>query len=159
MRRDLIALPDISRVWIYQCKEPVSYETGEKIRDDLYQFSMQWKSHGVDLDCYGNLFHYQFLVMVADPTNLPSGCSIDSSVNFIKELGQRYDRDFMDRMTYAYMEDDHVKTISHADFPSAYKSGQITDETLVFNNLVDDKATFLENWIVPLNESWHRKFL
>ncbi len=159
MRRDLIALPDSSKVWIYQCKEPVSYEVGEQIRQDLYDFSMQWSSHGVELECYGNLFHYQFVVLVADPSNLPSGCSVDSSVHLVQELGQKYDRDFMDRMTYAYMENDRVKTISHQDFPSAYKTGQINEETLIFNNLVDNKATFLEEWIVPLKESWHRKFI
>lgn len=159
MRRDLIALPDNSKVWIYQCKDPVSYEVGEMIRKDLYDFSMQWGSHGVELDCYGNLFHYQFLVMVADPSNLPSGCSIDSSVHFVQDLGQKYSRDFMDRMTYAYMQEDHVKTITHQDLPAAYAAGQINDETLFFNNLVNNKSTFLEEWIVPFKESWHRKFV
>ncbi len=159
MRRDLIALPDSSKVWIYQCQEPVSYEVGEQIRQDLYDFSMQWRSHGVELECYGNLFHYQFLVLVADPSNLPSGCSVDSSVHFVQALGQKYGRDFMDRMTYAYMQEDEVKTISHQEFPSAYAAGEINDDTLIFNNLVDNKATFLEDWIVPLKESWHRKFI
>lgn len=158
MRRDLIALPDNSKVWIYQAPAPVSYEVSEEIKKELYDFTMQWKSHGHELDCYANLFHYQFLVFVADPSNLPSGCSIDSSVHFISELGKKYQVDFMDRETFAYMYEDKVNYIAKDDFSHGFSSGQLSEEIMMFDNLVNNKADFLEKWVVPLEESWHRRF-
>lgn len=158
MRRDLIALPDSSKVWIYQAPAPVSYEVSEQIKKDLYDFTMEWKSHGHELDCYANLFHYQFLVFVADSSNLPSGCSIDSSVHFIQALGDKYGVDFMDRETFSYMVDDTVHSIAKSDFKGGFESGKLGEEILMFDNLVQNKADFLERWVVPLEESWHRKF-
>jgi len=159
MRRDLIALPDDSKVWIYQAKQPLDEQSSQAIKDSLYDFSMQWKSHGQDIDSYAHLFHNQFIVLVADGSQLPSGCSIDSSVHFITELGNKYKADFFDRMTFAYLEDDHVKTISNVEFKNAYTSNLVSKETLMFDNLVTNKKDFLEKWILPLEESWHTKFL
>lgn len=159
MRRDLIALPDESKTWVYQCAEPVTDDQAEQIRNELYEFTMQWQSHGVELDCYANLFHNQFLVFVADPSNLPSGCSIDASVHFVQQLGTRHGKDFMDRTTFAYMDGDHVKTIHKDDLKEAYGQGIIGDETFMFNNLVSGKDQFLMEWIIPLNQSWHKKFV
>ena len=158
MRRDLIALPDDSKVWIYQATNPISEDVSDLIKDDIYNFTMQWASHGHALDCYGHLFHYQFLVLVADANSLPSGCSIDSSVHFIKTIGEKYNIDFFDRMRFAYLEGEDIKTVSNIEFKDLAASGDINSETYMFNNLVDNKGTFLENWIIPLNESWHQKF-
>jgi len=120
---------------------------------------MQWTSHGKVIDSYAHLFHNQFIVLVADGSELPSGCSIDSSVHFITDLGKLHRVDFFDRMTFAYLEDDHVNTINNIDFKQAYKEKVVSNETLMFDNLVNNKKDFLEKWIVPLEDSWHTKFL
>ncbi len=159
MRRDLIALPENSKVWIYQADKSIPEDTCEAIKEALYDFSMSWISHGVELDCYGHLFHSQFLVLVADSSNLPSGCSIDSSVHFIEGLGQRHKVNFFDRMTFTYMQDEVVYAVHTTDFKDKFDSGAINAETLVFDNLVNDKSTFINEWIKPLKDSWHMKFL
>lgn len=159
MRRDLIALPDDSKVWIYQAEKKIDEEVSKRIKEALYHFSMQWQSHGKELDSYAHLFHNQFIVLVVDGSSLPSGCSIDSSVHFITELANKFDINFFDRMTFAYMEQDHVMTIKNSEFKSAYQSNTINNGTLMFDNLVNNKGDFLEKWIVPLEESWHTKFL
>lgn len=159
MRRDLIALPEDSRVWVYASDRALSDESSEQIKDTLYDFSLQWQSHGHDLDCYAQLFHNQFLVFVADSSSLPSGCSIDSSVHIIKELSNKYGVDFFNRMIFQYFDEDHIKSIHKTDLKTAYSSGRIDDETLVFNNLVQSKAEFINDWIIPLKDSWHAKFV
>ena len=159
MRRDLIALPPDSKVWIYQASQPVSHSDADIIKEEIYRFTMNWASHGHVLDCYGHLFHYQFLVLVADANSLPSGCSIDSSVHFVKAIGDKFKIDFFDRMQFAYLDGDHIATLSSTRFKEAVSEGQINNDTLVFNNLVDNKSDFLENWIIPLQDSWHQKFV
>jgi hypothetical protein len=37
--------------------------------------------------------------------------------------------------------------------------GLITDETVVFNNLVDTKEAFEKNWEISLGESWHKQLV
>ena len=159
MRRDLIALPDDSKVWIYQSTQLISDEATENIKNELYDFTMKWASHGADIDCYAHLFHHQFIVCVADESKHVSGCSIDSSVHLVKEIGKRYNLDFFDRMNYAYLANDMISTVHHSKLKEAYANGTINDETLFFNNLVSDKNTFLTEWIIPLSQSWHKKFI
>lgn len=159
MRRDLLALSDQSKVWIYQANKTVDDETEERIKEDLHDFSMNWVSHGAPVDCYVDLFHKRFLVLVADDTTHVSGCSIDSSVHFIKALEQKYQLDFFDRLTYAYVEDDEFMFIHNSELNPAYQSGKITDDTRMVNNLVKSKEEFLESWIVPLKDSWYKKLI
>jgi len=159
MRRDLIALPDNSRVWVYQAKKRIPEKQAENIKKDLYDFSMKWQSHGTELDSYGHLFHSQFIVLVADSSNLPSGCSIDSSVHFIEDIGNKYGLDFFDRLTFTYMQDNKVYSLASAELGPKYSSQQINDDTLMFDNLVATKADFITDWLKPLSSSWHKKFL
>lgn len=159
MRRDLIALNDQSKVWVYQCNTEVSDEVEEAIKSKLYDFTMFWNSHGKELDCYANLFHKRFLVFVADDSNHIGGCSIDSSVHLIKQFEQDFNLNFFDRLTYSYVKNDEFHFIHSSAFAEAYKNGSITDETLMVNNLVNTKEAFLTEWIIPLSDSWYKKML
>ncbi len=161
MIRDLIALPPESKVWIYQSNKELSYDQIDLIRPAIYEYADKWVSHGHMIESYGNIFHKRFLVLVADEASLAvSGCSIDGSVHFVKWAGEQLGVDFMGRMEYAIMHDDEtITTIHHNDFKEAYDSGNINKSTKVFNNLVNTKQLFLEQWIVPLEKSWHYKFV
>lgn len=159
MRRDLIALPDDSKVWIYQAEKSIDINTADQIKEALYNFTMSWSSHGHQLDCYGHLFHFQFIVFVVDGSKLPSGCSIDSSVHIVEKIGEKYKIDFFDRLNFAYFESENIMTVDKDKFKNLYQEGLITDDSLVFNNLVKTKEEFISKWIIPLNESWHKKFV
>ncbi|NNE25379.1 MAG: hypothetical protein HKN09_00925 [Saprospiraceae bacterium] len=159
MRRDLIALHPESKVWVYASNKLIPDAQIAAIKQDIVDFTMQWQSHGQNLDCYGNIFHERFLVLVADDTHHVSGCSIDSSVHFVKALEAKYNLNFFDRMTYHYVVDEVFHTIHHSQLKAAYNEGTINDDTLMVDNLVNTKETFLERWIVPLNMSWYKKLL
>ncbi len=160
MLRDLIALPDTSKVWIYQANRPLSYDEVDIVRPMLYQFAQEWNSHGQVVQAYANIFHMQFIVLVADESNLGvSGCSIDSSVQLIRSIESTVKIDCFDRHIYTYFDGEDVKQIRHNDFKAAYDNGQLTDQTLIFDNLVDTKEKFLTSWIKPIQDSWHKMFL
>ncbi len=38
------------------------------------------------------------------------------------------------------------------------KERAISENTIVFNNLVNNKQEYLEFWEVPASESWHSRF-
>lgn len=157
---DLIALDNSSKVWIYQSDQEFSYDELDDAREDIFHFLNDWTSHSNDLTCYGNIFHRRFLAFFVDETKAStSGCSIDTSVKFVEYLGNKLNKNFFDRMTYAYMIDEEIYTIKHANLASAYAEKIINDDTLVFDNLVKTKEEFLKHWIRPLHTSWHSKFI
>lgn len=161
MIRDLIALPDTSKVWVYQSNKEFGDDIREQIRDQVRGFVHEWTSHQSPVEAYGNVFHRQFIVLVAnEEKGAVSGCSIDGSVNLIRNIAASYNLDFFDRNIFSYMtEDKQIKTVTMSDLPEAYKNGIVTDETLFFNNLVKNKDQFLLDWIVPLKSSWHYRFV
>jgi len=162
MVADLIALDDKSRVWIYQADKTLSDEQRYEIQGHLYTFLSQWTAHHAALKSYGNLFHDQFLTLFVDETTASaSGCSIDASVHFVEQLGNRYQVDFFNRMIFSYLDEEtqRVITLGREEFKAAYQAGDIGDQTLVFDNLVKTKDQFLTEWLKPLKNSWHKRFV
>lgn len=163
MIRELIALDHSAKVWIYQADRTLSTEEVVDLRRDLHEFMKQWTCHSRELLTYGNIFHQRFLALFVDETMVKtSGCSIDSSVAFVRSMADKFNTDFFNRTTYAYFTDTEQKEIhfiEHTDMKNAYEKGTIDDETLFVDNLVKTKTDFLENWVKPLNKSWHYRFV
>ncbi len=131
-----------------------------QIKKYVNEFAQSWTSHSHQMRAHGDVLHGQFVVLTADESQVDAGgCSIDTSVQFIQQLGQAYDVDLLDRMCFAWMENGKVKAASSEEFAKLYAAGEITDETLVFDNLVKTKGELDEKWLKPLNESWHRRFV
>ena len=153
-------MPANSRVWVYQSNRPFDGDEVEKINHQLSQFVDKWVSHNRALKAYGGIYHNQFIVLMVDESQAgASGCSIDSSVHFIKSLEAHFQVDFFDRMNFAYLENGVVKTAPRPEFSDLFHASKIGDNTLVFNNLVKDKAEFEASWIVALKDSWHARMV
>jgi len=155
-----LSLDFSAKVWIYMADRALNWEETDKARKAVYHFAEQWSSHNRALLSYGDIFHHRFIVFMVDETNAgASGCSIDSSVHFIKSLEEKFNVSFFNREIFAYLEDEKVKVVSKNDFASVYQNGRINDETLMFNNLVKNRQEFEDTWVAPLGESWYKRFV
>ncbi len=153
-------LSDDAKVWIYQSSRRFTETETEAIRSKVKAFTNQWASHSRQLQAYGEVFHNQFIVFIVDETQAgASGCSIDASVHFLKDLEQTYSLDLFNRMKFSYLDNDQVHTVDRAEFKAAFQAGKITPETKVFDNLVNNKFNFQHHWIKPIKASWHEKML
>jgi hypothetical protein len=65
----------------------------------------------------------------------------------------------MDKMNVSYKQGDYVAYKSLIDFKKMAKDKAVSKNTIVFNNLVNSKAEYLEFWEVPASESWHSRFV
>ena len=149
-----------SRVWIYQSNRLFTLGEAFEIEDALKEFTEQWLSHGADVKAYGNLFFGQFVVLIADETQAAvSGCSTDSSVRFVKELGQRFGVDFFNRTNLAFVSKDKIQTLPLNQLSYAFQHHFITPDTLFFNNTVQTKSELENNWLIPVKDSWLAKRL
>src|SRR5215204_6806096 len=103
---------DDSRVWIYQSSRLFTLSEALEIESLLNKFTAEWRSHGAEVDAYGNLFFGQFIVLMADETRAGvSGCSTDSSVRFVKGLEQKFGIDFFDRNNLAFVVKDKIQIL------------------------------------------------
>ena len=157
---DLIALDNSAKVWIYQADREFSYDELDEIRPMIFDFLDYWTSHQNMLMTYGNVFHRRFLAMFVDESLAgASGCSIDASVRFVKQLESHCGVSLMGRDTVAYMIDEEISTLPLNELGSAVSDGRLQADTFVFDNLVKNKDAFLKEWCKPMNESWHKRFV
>lgn len=146
-----------SRVWVYQSSRLFMLSEALDIEDLINKFTAEWRSHGAEVSAYGNLLFGQFLILMADERQSQvSGCSTDSSVRFVKDLGERFKVDFFNRTNLAFVVKDRIQMLPMNQVQYAIDNGFITPDTLYFNNLVQTKGELENNWIIPVKDSWLR---
>jgi hypothetical protein len=157
---DFNTLPETSRVWIYQANRSFTENEIEEIKSKLDVFIENWTAHGSDLQSGYEVKYKRFIVIALNQSlNVATGCSIDASVHFIQQLEKEYNIDLMDKMNVSYKQGEYVAYKTLIDFKKMAKQRAVSKNTIVFNNLVANKAEYLENWEVPASESWHSRFL
>jgi len=151
-------MPDTSRIWIYQSNREFSSEEENVIKCNTKKFIDNWTRHGDDLKGSFTMVYNRFLVIAVDENfaNV-SGCSIDASVRFIQQIQSELNVDLLNKLHIAFKTNDDVNSVSLNDFKSFIASDKITQDTIVFNNLVNTKADFESKWEVPAKESWHQR--
>lgn len=153
-------LPDTSRVWIYQANRPFSEPEVQEISEKLQSFVNQWTAHGADLKASFDIKYNRFITLALDQKmNMATGCSIDASVQFIQQLEKEYQVDLLDKMNVSYKQGEFIAYKTLTDFRKMAKDKAVSPKTIVFNNLVNNKAEYLSEWEVPASESWHNRFL
>lgn len=154
------SLPDSSRVWVYQANRSFTDEELSEIRTRLEEFINRWTVHGSDLKASYDIKYKRFITLAIDQEFIAaSGCSIDASVQFIQQLEKDYDVDLLDKMNVSYKQGEFVTYKSLTDFRKMAKDKAVSPKTIVFNNLVNNKAEYLSDWEVPASESWHKRFM
>jgi hypothetical protein len=149
-----------SRVWIYQSSRLFTLSESLEIESLLNKFSAEWRSHGAEVDAYANLFFGQFVVLMVDESRAGvSGCSTDSSVRFIKSIGEQFKVDFFNRTQLAFYVKNKIQLLPMSQLTYAIQNHFIDGNTLYFNNLVQNKIELEESWIVPIKNSWLGKKL
>ena len=147
--------PDNARVWVYQSSRPFVEKEEIEINEQLHHFYANWQAHGAPVKGWAKLLYRQFVVIMADESDVEvSGCSTDSSVRVIKSLERQYDVNFFDRMTITFLRNEKAEMLPFNQVQYAIDKGYINKDTYLFNNVVTNKKDLMEQWLVPLSESW-----
>ena len=152
-------LPLDSKIWIYQSNRKFSDAEFAEIENDVKSFIENWESHSVSLESSYLLKYNRFIILaVNQEVQAATGCSIDKSVQFIQNLEQKYKVDLLDKMNVTFKNGEHIAHKSLMDFKKMAKEKAVTENTIVFNNLVNTIDELNESWEVPAMDTWHSRF-
>lgn len=155
---DFDTLPNHSRIWIYPSNRKFSEEEVFQIKTQLTKFLTQWTAHGSVLEAGFEIKYNRFITIGLNQENASaSGCSIDASVHFIQQLENQFQVDLLDKMNVTFYTGQFIAHKPLNEFKTMAKSKAISKNTIVFNNLINTKAEYLENWEVPAEASWHAR--
>ncbi|HSI90536.1 MAG TPA: hypothetical protein VK927_05430 [Adhaeribacter sp.] len=148
-----------SRIWIYQADREFTEAEAAAVEEKLKAFAAGWCAHGAELHASATLLHRRFIVLGTD-TNIvaPSGCSIDSSSQFVRELEEAFGVTLFDRTHLAFKIGNEVKVVPLTEMPVAVKAGEVTAETPYFDNVVGEAAALKNDWLKPAGQTWLRKY-
>ena len=149
-----------ARIWIYQANRSLTNAEVNEVENTLKPAVSQWAAHGASLLASVKVLHNRFVVIALDENqNEASGCSIDASTRWFKELGNRLNIDFFDR-SQAYIAGDEIKTFSIFQPKKAIESGLISPDTIIFvnNNNIHTLADLSSQWKVKASESYLKRF-
>jgi len=145
-----------SRVWVYQADRKLSDQEVLQLKIQLDNFTTGWTAHNNQLKAKGEIRYNRFLILIVDESQAgASGCSIDKSVNFMKQIGEQFNINLLDRFNLAYRDGEEVLSAPRHDFEALIKEGDINTETIVYNNMVQNVSELQNKWEVPFKDSWH----
>lgn len=152
-------LPGDSKIWIYQANRKLSDDEVTEITEATKEFIENWAAHGKSLHASFVLKHNRFIIIaVNQEVQSATGCSIDASVAFIQSLEVKYGIDLLDKMNVTYRVGEFIAFKTLIEFKQLAKNKAVSENTIVFNNLVNTIEEWQDFWEVPANESWHSRF-
>lgn len=157
-RRTLDAMPDDARTWVFGSSRPLEAAEEKELQTEVDRFLDEWQAHGHALTCAGDWRYGRFLIVAVDErTAPPSGCSIDAMVGTLKSLGRRLGVDLVDNGPVWFRgEDGSLERVSRAAFGQAAIEGQVTKDTIVFDNTITRLSQVRAGgWERPAGDTWH----
>jgi hypothetical protein len=136
-----------SRVWVYASNRALNSTESTFVQDEINEFVKQWATHGKELVAKGAVLFDRFIILAVDEKKVgASGCSIDSSVHFVKALGKELNVNFFDRLNLYIINDQEIKQIHISEMVNFA-------EWNLFDPMIANLEQLLNSWIVPVNES------
>ena len=155
MHVDFQSLPDDARIWVYMSNRKLSDDELSFMERQLVTLTDQWTAHGTPVLSSYQILNDQFIVLAADERNSNvSGCSIDSSVNRLKQIQGEIKIDFFNRDLVPFFQTDGVRLLERKTLRKSLEGGIWNGRSLTFNLLANTVGQLRASWVIPANESW-----
>ena len=157
---DFKTMPDDSRIWIYQSNRDFNELEIGIINDKTISFLDNWQAHGKDLECSYSIIDKRFIIIAVNESFNPiGGCSIDFSLQLIKDISNTIGIDLLNRLVVNLKIDNRLESLSLGDLKNKIKDGDFSPETIIFNTAINSKSELLNNFEIDIKSSWLSKFI
>ncbi len=157
---DFKTMPDDSRIWIYQSNRDFNESEIVIINDKTTSFLDNWQAHGKDLECSYSIIDKRFIIIAVNESFNPiGGCSIDFSLQLIKDISNTIGIDLLNRLLVNLKIDNRLESLSLSDLKNKIKDGSFSPETIIFNTAINSKSELLNNFEIDVKSSWLSKFI
>lgn len=152
-------LPDSARVWVFAAERSFDDAETNLISAIMNNFMQEWTAHKRELTTAWEMRYQQFLFVAVDERMMgASGCSIDSLVRNLSELGKKLNTDLTGAHSKVFYRgrDTQIRCVERIEFRRLAQNGQVDEDTIVFNNTVQTLGEVrLGKWELPMKRSWH----
>jgi len=148
------------RIWIYTLSKELTTDQLADFKIKCYEFVNAWTAHDVKLDASYEFINNRILILkVNEDSYNASGCSIDKQLRFIKEQEQMLNIELLNRMLVAYEQNSELFIIHQSKIKELLLSGDITKDTLIYDNTITSSNSLSLAWKLPLYKTWLSKYV
>ncbi len=152
-------MPNTARLWIYGCERALSEAEANLLTASMNSFIEQWTAHKRELKAAWELHFQQFVFIAVDEQMMgASGCSIDSLVRHLAELGRKLNIDLVGAHAKVFFRDSNheIRCVDRSEFKRLVESAALNEDTIVFDNTVATVGLMRAGkWETPMKNSWH----
>jgi hypothetical protein len=146
-----------SKIWIYQFKKELVIQDLQNIDTKLALFANTWESHGTKLDAKAFILENHFVIIAANEAHFEaSGCSIDKSVQVLRNVNEEYKLDLFNRLNIAVVKNERIQFYSKAELQEELLKGNFSFEDFYLDVSVVS-GNDISNLLKPLHQSWFYK--
>jgi hypothetical protein len=155
---DFDSLAKDSRIWIYQSIKKLSLSQINDISAILKNQISNWSSHGVELKGSFKVFYDHVVVVAVDQNfNLPSGCSIDTSSRWIKEISISLGIDLFDR-SLPYFSENKLRFAPIFEVKKFITEQKIFPHTPILNHQINSISQMESQWKIDAKDSFLKRY-
>lgn len=148
-------LSERASIWIYQADCTLSHAQIDAVMQKTRIFLEDWTSHGKALKAGAMVYHHRFLSLgIEKPDYELSCCTIDSAMHLLWEIKSNLHIDFLKRDQLCFKKGEQVFALHTNQVREKMKQGEITPDTLVFDNTIKYKGELNHKWLIPVQNSW-----
>ena len=152
-------LSDEARIWIYQASRPLEPRERSAIMQRTREFLEQWTAHGNALQCSADLLYNQFLILAVEESHQgATGCAVDASIHFVRELEQVFQVGLLGRDQVAFRSEETHFLAPLDQLKATIQRGEITVDMLTFDNTITTKKALTDKWLLRAEDSWLGKY-
>ena len=155
----IMEFPSDSRLWVYLASRNLTKIEYSILVEKATIFLSQWQAHGKDLTATFEFKYSSCLILaVNESIQKATGCSIDASVSFIRQLETTLGISFLDRSLVGVVKNGILQRMSISQASNKAKKGELVHYKIL-NNAVSTVGEYNTGWEVPVDRSWLSKFL
>lgn len=155
-----LSLEGSESVFIFQANRLLGVSEILEIDKMANEFIATWTAHESKIYAKCSFFFGQFMVFFVneDKTSL-SGCAKDKLTHFIQKCQSQLNIDLLNRQNLAFIKNNKIEIIPLSQIEYAIANQLLSIDTFYFNNIIHSAKELSEKWIIPLKESWLKRYI
>ena len=138
-----------AKVFLYPSSRKFYPNELEEIEMKTKTFISKWS-----ISAAYKIVYNRFLVFFVSEDLSLSTAILDQLASFIMQLEKDYEVVLLDKVNVCFKQGEYVQYQEMKRFRELIKSKSISKKTIVFNNLIQTKYEFKNEWEVPITDSW-----
>ena len=143
-------LSNDAKVYLYPSSRKFYPNEIEGLENKLKDFVSSWSEYSSTY----RIEYNRFLLFFIEENGVVTTALLDQLASFIFQLEKDYDIILLDKVNVCFKQGKYVQYQEMKRFRELIKQKSVSAKTIIFNNFIQTKQEFENDWEIPITNSW-----